>query len=501
MTTWYVAPDARADGDGSIGNPWTLERAIGSSFAQPATKYDPSKLPAQIKPGDDILLRGGVYQNAYDCHLPNVTLQSRPGEWARIDLGVGKADAPQGASGWVPGGRRFYVWGDGTTLRNLEVFCSDGKRRTSQTGPWPTDVTRAGLTTYGKHIRFIGLVVHDLGGVMSSFTGGEVADCLIYNCGWLGGDNAHGHGLYSQNKGDTKKIHHNVFAHNFGYGLHCYGTDPTKAGLQNYEIDANIAYENGGAAGVPFAHFPNIFVGGQMEVFNAKITNNLTYQRARDGVTRIGYPWGPANRQVSLTGNYLADGRFSFEKPVTGLEMTDNTILGKLEGVIVTLPPGNTVRSVPLGNHVAVIPLAYTPHQAWVVVYNWDGLDSVSLGAELGLQQGQQFALASVYGQEIAAGVFSGAVSVPMNEYEVPRPQGYAERAAVKIGREFAVFRLSAGALTPVEPPADPPPVEPPPLDPPPVDPPPAAFGELKFFREQSTGRIFIEEGGQKRPL
>lgn len=500
MAQWYVAPNGSANGDGSLDNPWSLERALGSSFLQPATKYDPSKPPSVIQPGNEILLRGGTYVGAFDCQLPAVTIRSYPGEWARIDLGVGKADAPQGATGWVPGGRRFFVWGDGTTLRDLEVFCSEGKRKTSQSGPWPTEVTRAGLTTYGKHIRFIGLVVHDLGGMMSSFTGGEVSDCLIYNCGWLGGDNAHGHGLYSQNVGDRKLIQRNVFAHNFGYGVHCYGTDPKKTGLQNLELDQNISYDNGGAAGVPFSHFPNIFVGGQMEVFNARITNNLTYQRARDGVTRIGYPWGPVNRQIVLDGNYLADGRLAFEKPIIDLTATRNTIIGKIEGAITSLPAGNVVLSTPRGTHVAVVPHAYAPDKAWVAVYNWDGLPVVDVGSVLGLADGQPYALLNIYDRSpVAAGSYRGTVEVSMVERDCPRPQGYSDRSPVRIGKEFAVFLLQR---SPVVPPVDPPPVDPP-VEPPvdPVDPPPSDVVTYQPIDLSlgSDGHVYVAVNGQRR--
>src|SRR5688572_1031132 len=73
---WFASPTAGMSGTGSLANPWPLPVALNQT--------------ANIKPGDTLYLRGGVYPgpgfvstlagtaNSY------VTVRSYPGEWAVI---------------------------------------------------------------------------------------------------------------------------------------------------------------------------------------------------------------------------------------------------------------------------------------------------------------------------------------------------------------------------------------------------------------------------------
>ena len=77
---WYTSPDVRlGTGDGSIANPWHLQTALDKTGV--------------ILAGQTLCLRGGTYQGKFVGRLTGtpsapITVRSRPGEWARIDISV-----------------------------------------------------------------------------------------------------------------------------------------------------------------------------------------------------------------------------------------------------------------------------------------------------------------------------------------------------------------------------------------------------------------------------
>src|ERR1051326_8607418 len=73
-----AAPNA-SGGDGSLSRPLDLRTALSQ------------KTPLQ--PGDILYLRGGVYTGKFESYLTGtpgqpITVQSYPGEWARLDSGI-----------------------------------------------------------------------------------------------------------------------------------------------------------------------------------------------------------------------------------------------------------------------------------------------------------------------------------------------------------------------------------------------------------------------------
>src|SRR3984885_10379679 len=60
----FAAPNGSPAGDGSIGNPWDLDTALGSPSGSQ---------PASVQPGDTIWLIGGIYipatDNGYISHV------------------------------------------------------------------------------------------------------------------------------------------------------------------------------------------------------------------------------------------------------------------------------------------------------------------------------------------------------------------------------------------------------------------------------------------------
>ncbi|HWQ93519.1 MAG TPA: hypothetical protein VN673_17775 [Clostridia bacterium] len=111
---WYAAPNAKPTGDGSFFRPWPLQVALTAT--------------EKVRPGDVINLRSGQYQGPGFISLlsgtsnANVTVRSRPGEWAVItDGSSGTLLSPLGSA--APNSSSFNVtiagsedWTEGTLL-------------------------------------------------------------------------------------------------------------------------------------------------------------------------------------------------------------------------------------------------------------------------------------------------------------------------------------------------------------------------------------------------
>lgn len=452
MADWFVGPNPSLVADGTPDRPWSLDYAIGNIPNQPATRNEPDRVPSVIKEGDTINLLSGLYSGAFDCHPRGVTIQSAPGHWAKLDLGGIPIDGN--------GGRRFFVWGSGATIQNMEFFCSNGARRTDQVGSWPTDVTRAGLTTYADDINFIGLLCHNLGGVLSSKSGGSVVDCIFHSCGWLGKDlegkdNPHGHGLYVQNfgfNGKKKLIRGNISFSNFGYGIHCYGTDATQTGLRNITVEENICFDNGGAAGWPFSHFPNLLLGGQVPVEDCNVSENITFQSARDGVTRFGYPWGPQNKNITIADNIFADGRFCFEKDIKNMVAFNNTIFGTIEnnGKVSWNSSLNQVsQSLPAVDKSLVV-IRQLVNGTYVVV-----TVGGNVFPKLSFSEGQQYTVIPVCEVSTVTNkpTYIWPEVPPPKEVSLPRPIGYSLRSKAPLSNAFGCWLVTpVGSPVPPDP-------------------------------------------------
>jgi len=73
---FYVSPNGSPSGNGSISSPWDLQTALNQ--------------PSAVQPGSTINLRGGTYKGKFISNLNGqpgnaITVQSYPGEWARLD--------------------------------------------------------------------------------------------------------------------------------------------------------------------------------------------------------------------------------------------------------------------------------------------------------------------------------------------------------------------------------------------------------------------------------
>lgn len=257
---WFVAPGGSPRGDGSADRPWDIHSALSH--------------PREVQPGDTIWLRGGTYVGPFRSDLAGtaaapIEVRSFPGERAVIDLFNG---SPEDYPVVTIEGRYAH-------FEDIEIFSSSpASRTTTQPGSWPDDITRGNINIYGDHIKFINMEIHDLNkglGFWESAEGGEIYGSLLYNNGWIGPDRRHGHAIYSQNEGETRRFTDNITFNQFRHGIKIYGS--SAASLDNHHLEGNISFNNGAAEGAGFSGNYQILIGGGQVVRNTTVHENYTY--------------------------------------------------------------------------------------------------------------------------------------------------------------------------------------------------------------------------------
>ena len=434
-TAWardfLVSPGGTADGDGSKARPWDLQTALHH--------------PGAVKPGDTIWLLGGTYRGGFKSRLKGaadapVTVRQAPGERATIDC---RSDDPKQRVDFVVEGEHARYWG-------FEVMSSNPDRWADDKGSHPPEGNRGGVTCYGSHIAFINLVVHDGSsgfGWWSSGEGGEIYGCLIYNNGWDAPDRGHGHAIYAQNSGRTKRIVDNILFNQFSYGVHVYGS--SRASLNGFCVEGNASFNNG-AAKSPTSLTPGILVGGGSPSERIVVKDNCTWS-AGCRATALVLGYGANNKDAAVTGNYFVGG--TTLRKWERLDVTGNTFIAAAANPTHVEPPpegldlaaSNTVlRGRPAGVQVFVRPNRYEPGRANAVVYNWDQTPEVQLDLGNILKRGQAYRIVSAqdfFGEPVARGTFDGqAVRLPMREYRAPPPVGKPDYVPPATGPEFNVF-------------------------------------------------------------
>jgi len=330
---FYVAPNGRSSGDGSMLNPWDLQTALSQ--------------PTSVQAGDTINLRGGAYFGHYNSNLTGtssapITVQSYPGEWARIDgyatttlaEPVGSSDTsvklrldrffPLGTTARVegedlylfdtnnPGYRVMRGWGgtpqashnttapvaavgvmltvsgSDTIYRDFEVLDSNPARIYSTIGDASSRRGSSGVFVLGPRVKLINLFLHDnQDGVFMgvSAVAAEVYGCIVYNNGHCDPARGEGHGLYLQNRDATqpKKVTDCVMFNNFATGAKAFGETAPSVGVI---FSGNMSFNNGSPASFPGnpTGFPtsfrqnNLFVGnGSVAPEYITVTNNYLY--------------------------------------------------------------------------------------------------------------------------------------------------------------------------------------------------------------------------------
>jgi len=466
---FFVSPDGRPEGDGSRTRPWNLATALGQ--------------PDAVRPGDTIRLLGGTYRGGVTSTLRGtsaapIVVRPAPGERVTLDL-----TEVQGKTAL------FNVQGAWAVYRDFEVTCSDPKRVTAIAGSSPEDIQRGSINGQGSHVKFINLIVHDTAqgfGFWSGGEGGELYGCLIYNNGWRGPDRGHGHAIYAQNTSGTKRLADNIMFNQFGYGVHVYGS--SRAFLKGFDIEGNVAFNNGALAGAG-ERAPNLHVGGGSPAERIRVRENFTWSDAAPAANRFGY--GAPDVDLLLEKNYFY-GPTSVQgwRQVTAVE---NAIIGNPRIFELRVPKGadaaqyvwtknryfQTERngpafsfasesgsgagdfeawrertgfdkqstfseSAPKETAVFVRPNQYEPGRAHVVVYNWEKKDAVEIDPANILKRGQRFRIVSAqdyFGEPIVSGAYEGGtVSIPMGAVKPARPVGMPDYAMPVTGPAFDVF-------------------------------------------------------------
>lgn len=464
---YFVSPAGTPQGTGAQSAPWDLATALLSTQI--------------VQPGDTVWLQGGVYRGGFTSQLQGqidrpVTVRGVAG--ARVTLDTHPRDDRDHGL--------LLLQGSDVIYRDFEVTCSHPLRRTEIAGPWPADIRRGNIDVRGDRVSLVNLVIHDCAsgvGFWAEAEGGEVYGCLIYNNGWSGPDRGHGHAIYAQNARGMKRMIDNVVFHQFGYGIHAYGSE--KAALKGFEIVGNIAFENGSPHRAGDAA-PGIMVGGGSPVERLFVRENVVMR----GGIRLGYPWGAVNEDAECTDNYteglvVRDFRRAVvqrntvvaESGVVQLEGREKLLLAglkwnqndyfvtdgrwgecqitehsKARGLTFEEWRGMTgldqqtrfTKGTPAQTLVRVRPNRYEPGRAHVAIVNPQGLPRIEVDLSAVLQPGQTFHVFSVkdvWGPAVVEGRFDGRpVVFPLQPVKASPPVGLPDAVLPSTEPHFAAF-------------------------------------------------------------
>ena len=492
QTSHYVAPNGRPSGDGSIGNPWDLDTAIGS-YDSAGNQINP---PASVQPGDTIWLRGGTYHPASDN-----------GFFSRL---VGTSGSPikvrnyNGERVTLDGGAGAYVlavYGSYTWFWGIEAMSSSGSRTTSTAGSGANPVPY-GVAVYGPGCKFINMIVHDTAQGFSGYNASPDAEFygnLSYYNGWIGPDRNHGHGMYIQNITGNKLIQDNIVGNNSDEGLQVYGSGG--ASLINITVDNNTFYMNSSFEAPKYQY--NFLIGGGSQQIGNSVTNNKGYfpPAATDVNANVGgydaigiYTPGSS---LTATGNVFVGGLVGLQSlglsgPVTFTGNTIVTSTNALQMVNFAQFPGNTTSgfnwnnnqyfglnnfytgtydgnnesggtnmqfaqwqanmgfdanssfnsSAPNGKWVTVRPNKYEGKRANITIYNWDLSSTVAVDVSNVLSPGDSFVVQDAqnfFGSPVLSGVYSGGtINIPMTGTTMAQTIGLTTPAHTS--EQFGVF-------------------------------------------------------------
>jgi hypothetical protein len=445
---WYVAPQGKATGKGTKEAPWDLRTALNH--------------PAAVQPGDTIWLRGGTYPGHFNGNLKGtekapILVRQYPGERAVLDGNFNVRTARMGSNVLTVAGAYTWYWG-------FEITSSypNRKYKVADYGvvelPAGLDVGNSGKV---PGIRLINLVIHDtMGGpgVWRGATDQEMYGCLVFNTGYDAPDRGHGHGTYTQSETTTRRIVDNIIFDQYSYGIHAYGS--AKAPLNNFHIEGNILFDNGGASTVT-GYTSNILVGGGRTAERPVIRDNYSYYpTGQKGGIACTLKYGRGSLDPVVQDNYFVSGGRAFTLKAEGARVTGNVFIGATEGCDAKTFPDNTYLTTPPreGARVFVRPNRYEPGRAHVCVFNWDNADRVPVDVSRVLKRGDSYEVRDVQnllGPAVAQGTYEGKpVELPMDLTAVTQPTGTEVKQIKHTPREFNAFvlttvRRNAGSAPP----------------------------------------------------
>jgi hypothetical protein len=429
--------------------------------------------PSELRPGDTLWLRGGVFGAgfAFRSRLSGapgrpILVRQFPGERATIDGSLS-----------ILGPYTWY-WGFEITRSSANRAYDGGAECVS---------TLEG----SKGIKLINLVLHDCAQGIGFWRFAEDAEAygnIIYYNGYQGPepDRGHGHGIYTQNQTGIKRIEDNIIFNQFGLGIQAYGSE--NAFVQGYMIEGNILFNNGSIAR-DTANVDNILLAVGRPIENVSIESNYTYHPGTNGYSRMGWVFGQdiPNRDVVVRNNYWIGGQpaiefwnwdevtfsgntsyskgspmalLSFNAPQNERRYTwdHNTYYGsgvfRFSGRNLSwdqwraetgLDAGSTwTRGRPEGTWVFVRPNRYEKGRAHIVTYNWDLQPTVSVDLSAALRPGDFYEIRDAqnfFGPPVTAGAYEGRpVSIPVMGLQTGDPVGKAPSPPRHTAPEFGAF-------------------------------------------------------------
>ncbi|MDY0003060.1 MAG: hypothetical protein RBU30_17305, partial [Polyangia bacterium] len=167
-----------------------------------------------------------------------------------------------------------------------------------------------------------------------------------------------------------------------------------------------------------------------------------------DRDVRLG--WDTPNENATLVDNTIV-GLTIFQQEWTGIAMSGNTFVGEVQGVdLADYPDNSYLDEPPEQNLVVVRPNRFEPGRAHIIVYNWEGLDSVVVELAHIVPVGAAYEIRNAqnpFAEPVLEGTFGGGeVSLPMTGLEPALPIGDPEAIPLgqRTGRDFNVFLLRA---------------------------------------------------------
>lgn len=425
----YVSPAGTPEGDGSVETPIDIFTAV--SAQSPA------------RPGDTIWLKGGVYEGRIDDNrrIPidirvsgeednPVVIRPAPGESVHIDGTIG-------------------IYSSYTHIIGLDI----GDSRWGQQGHRHSTAVDA-FSGRGSKIINCNIFGGAMGtGIWAPAIDFEIYGCIIHDFGSRGPQRGHGHSYYTQNREGTKRLIDSIHFNGYGWNLHAYSE---QGWVQGYHVEGNIIFSPGMQQDDPPKD--NIWFGSRNPMDRISIVNNVVYHPERGG-------WRPnvrltTQRDKNIAGelrdNYIMGLRGLDVRSWQRMEITGNTIWGPdqvlnvafeeddewtvdnntyIAPANVNLFGGNTFADYreetgfdenstlidaerPTENFVFIRPNQYEAGRAHVAIFNWEGLDSVSVDLSDVLEEGANFIVHNVQdlkGDPVVQGVFDGdPVEFPM---------------------------------------------------------------------------------------
>lgn len=471
----HVTVDGVTRASGDIDSPMSLEWAFASLN----------------RAGDTILIHGGDYYGNFNCWASGdennpLVIMPYNNEVVRI-IGTGSSE------------NTLSLNGNWCVVRDLIITQTQRDRVSISNHSWPDDVnTEQGVTLVGRGLKFINNIIHDVysNGILGSGSNGvdaEVSGNIIFNTGWIGSENGHGHGMYLQNNEGTKKTRKNIIFNTYGHGIQFYTTGGQQ--LNGINIEQNIVF-NAGAPAVEsgLGSMRNMMLGGDAAVDNLVVRENYSYMADNSTGTGMQVGYNSISESCRIEENYIAGGNkvFVFYRFKSGV-IQNNTIIGDSNELLnsVYFPADVSIRgeynwnlnsyyadeekffdannnktldfegwqnqvdvdensnlktASAKPNMATVIPNDYQEGRGHVVVYNWENRDEVSVDLGDVLTRGETYTVYDVENifEPLVTGTYNGSgVSIPMNSSKIIQPAGNGVYPISHTSSEFGVFLVT----------------------------------------------------------